>query len=287
MKCLIAYFSATGNTKRCVDEYVSHFKENNIDYYLHNIEDDFNFNYDFDTLIIAYPIHGFNCPINMINFVKKLKKEKIKKRLIILKTSGEPLRINNISSYSLRRILKRKNYYLTNEYHYVMPYDIIFRHTKLMAYNMNETMIKLINLDFKDIINNKKVLLKYMPFGHIIQLIMLIEHPGARINGFFMKANNKCVLCQKCIKECPTNNISIKNGKLKFHFNCLMCTRCAFNCPKDAIKFGLFNKWKVNGKYDFKKPEEIEIDKHNRYCKKAYIKYFKNAEKRINNDITK
>ena len=37
--------------------------KNNIDYYLHNIEDGkIDSNIEFDTLIIAYPIHGFNAP---------------------------------------------------------------------------------------------------------------------------------------------------------------------------------------------------------------------------------
>ena len=282
MKPLIAYFSATGNTKKCVDEYINLFKENNVEYILHNIEDGvIDSNLEFDTLIIAYPIHGFNAPENVNKFAKSLKKEKNTKRLIILKTSGEPLRINNVSSYSLRRILKRRNYYLTNEYHYLMPYDIIFRHTDLMAYNMYETMKGLIKLDYKDIVNNKKVLLKYMPFGHLIQLIMLIEHPGAKINGWFMRTNKNCVNCGKCVKICPVNNITIKDGKVKFHSHCLMCTRCAFLCPKDAIVFGLFNSWKVNGEYNFKMPENEEVNKHKRYCKKAYIKYFEEAKRRI------
>ena len=283
MRVVICYFSATGNTKKCVDLYKESFINNNCEVLLHNIEDEFNFDLDsFDLLVIAYPIHGFNAPENVLKFAKKIKKQKEKKRLVILKTSGEPLRINNISSYSLRRILKRRNYYLTNEYHYIMPYDIIFRHTDLMAYNMYETMKKLIPLDCMDIINNKKVLLPYMPFGHILQLIMLIEHPGAHFNGLFMRTNKNCVSCGKCEKMCPVNNISMNDGKVKFHNHCLMCTRCSFYCPKDAIVFGLFNSWKVNGEYSFKEPEKEEINKHKRYCKKAYKKYFMRAEERIN-----
>lgn len=284
MKVLICYFSATGNTLKCAKLYQSSFISNGYECILHNIDDGCYPNSldDIDILGIAYPIHGFNAPENVLKFAKSLPKEKNKKRLIILKTSGEPLRINNISSYSLRRILRRRNYFLTNEYHYVMPYDIIFRHTDLMAYNMYETMKSIIPLDAKDIIQNKKVLLKYMPFGHILQLIMLIEHPGAKINGLFMKTTKDCVSCGKCVKICPVKNITIKNGKVKFHNHCLMCTRCAFLCPKDAIKFGLFNAWRVNGEYNFKKPEKEEVNKHKRYCKKAYTKYFKNAEERIN-----
>lgn len=285
MKCLIAYFSATGNTKKCAELYYKYLTDKLIDCKLYNIEDrNLDKDYEYDTLFICYPIHGFNAPLIVNQFAKSLERRKEKTRLIILKTSGEPLRINNISSYSLRRILKRRNYYLTNEYHYVMPYDIIFRHTDLMAYNMYEVMKKLIPLDCEDILNNKVVKLKYMPFGHILQLIMLIEHPGAKINGWFMKTNKNCVSCGKCERICPVKNITIKDGKVKFHSHCMMCTRCVFECPKDAIKLGLFNSWKVNGEYHFNKPDYPEVNKHKRYCKRAYKKYFENAEMRINHD---
>ena len=65
-----------------------------------------------------------------------------------------------------------------------------------------------------------------------------------------------------------------------------MCTRCSFNCPKNAIVFGLFNAWKVNGKYSFKKPLIEEENKHKRYCKKSYDRYFNEARIRIENQKT-
>lgn len=283
MKAILCYFSATGNTKKCVEEYKKNLESLNVEVSIYNIDDGFiSDTKEYDLVFFAYPIHGFNAPENVLKFAKHLKKEEKKKRLIILKTSGEHLRINNISSYSLLRILKRRNYYLTNEYHYLMPYDIIFRHTNLMAYNMYETMKGLIPLDLKDILNNKQVKLKYMPFGHIIQLIMLIEHPGAKINGWFMHTNKNCVSCGMCEKICPVKNIKIDDkGKVHFKNHCLMCTRCAFLCPKNAIVFGLFNSWKVNGKYSFIKPDHEEINKHKRYCKRSYERYFNEANKRI------
>ena len=287
MKALFCYFSATGNTKKCVDLYVSGLKEYNIESYIHNI-DDGNLTVDinlYDLVFFAYPIHGFNAPENVLKFAKTLNKCD-RKKLIILKTSGEHLRINNISSYSLIKILKKRNYYLTNEYHYLMPYNIIFRHTDLMAYNMYETLKGLVPLDIKDILDNKEVKLKYMPFGHIIQKIMLIEHPGAKINGWFMHTNKDCISCGLCENICPVDNIFIKDGKVKFKKHCIMCTRCSFNCPKNAIVFGLFNAWKVNGKYSFKKPLIEEENKHKRYCKKSYERYFNEARIRIENQKT-
>ncbi len=84
-----------------------------------------------------------------------------------------------------------------------------------------------------------------------------------------------------CVKSCPTNNIEFVNGKFKFHNHCLCCTRCSFNCPTNAFSIGLLTGWKVNGKYKFKNPELEEVDKHSRYCKKSYIRYYKEAEERL------
>ena len=63
--------------------------------------------------------------------------------------------------------------------------------------------------------------------------------------------------------------------------DCIGCQACADLCPKNAIVFGLFNSWKVNGKYSFIKPDHEEINKHKRYCKRSYERYFNEANKRI------
>ena len=76
-------------------------------------------------------------------------------------------------------------------------------------------------------------------------------------------------------------NITLENGEFHFGKKCLMCMRCSFNCPKNAIKIGWFNGWKVNGPYNFNKPEKEEIDKHKRYCKNSYKKYFRENEEKI------
>lgn len=60
-----------------------------------------------------------------------------------------------------------------------------------------------------------------------------------------------------------------------------MCMRCAFHCPKNAIKIGLFNKWKVNGAYSFLPPAAEEEERHKRYCKNSYEKYFEDARRRV------
>ena len=283
MKILICYFSGTGNTQKVLDCYADAFTNFYGDEVtLTRMEDKFEYDLnDFDLVGVGYPVHAFNAPSIALNFCKKLRKLPSKKPAFIVSTSGEPLTLNNISSIKLTSILRRKNLIVNNEYHYCMPYNIIFRHGDEMAYRMWTTAQLLAPLDVKEIKQGVKSRLKRVFMGGFIAWIMRCEHWGGRLNGKQYKVSEQCVSCNKCVKICPTNNITIKDGKMKFGGNCLMCMRCAHLCPTDAIKIGWFNKWKVNGAYSFKKPKSPDTKHYNKMLTKAYKKYFEQADKRI------
>ena len=283
MNVLICCFSGTGNTQKVVDAYVQAFSEQGNHADVHKIEAA-EFTFDllaYDALGIAYPVHAFNAPSIVVDFVKKLPVSPQKKPLFIVKTSGEPLSINNVSSLLIRKILKRKHYILQNEYHYVMPYNMIFRHSDAMAYKMWHTASRLVPIDCAEIAAGKQVRLKRIFMGGFLAWIFRIEHWGGRFNGKKYKVRDTCLHCNKCVRDCPTHNITVKDGKFTFGNKCLMCTRCSFLCPADAIKIGWFEKWKVNGAYNFDNPDDTYQKSHQNYCRKSYAKYFARSEKKI------
>ena len=51
-----------------------------------------------------------------------------------------------------------------------------------------------------------------------------------------MSVTEKCNGCGLCQKLCPTNNITMKDGKAVRGRNCIACTACANWCPPYAIK---------------------------------------------------
>ncbi|MCM1194370.1 MAG: EFR1 family ferrodoxin [Corallococcus sp.] len=283
MKILICYFSGTGNTKKVIDCFSECFtKEYNDEVTLVRMEDEFNLDVnEFDLVGIGYPVHAFNAPSIVLNFCKKLPKLKNGKKAFIVNTSGEPLKLNNISSIKTVQILKKRNIEVTNEYHYCMPYNIIFRHGDEMAYRMWRVVQLVAPLDARQLRSGEGSKLKPVFMGGFIAWIMRCEHWGGRLNGKQYKVNENCVNCNKCINICPTRNITIKNGKIRFGNNCLMCMRCAHLCSKDAIKIGWFNKWKVNGAYSFKKPKSPDTKSYNRMLTRAYKKYFDENNMRI------
>lgn len=290
MKIALFYFSGTGNTKLVSKKWQDVAKTNSIEFDIFPIEkieeQDFNF-VGYDKIGIAYPIHGFNAPKIILDFAKKIKKQESEIPLFIIMVSGEYMVINNSSDLKLLSIIKKKNFKVESEYHYIMPYNMIFRHTEERAYKMYVTMNALVELDVKEYLcEGKPHALKKHWFARPIIWLIRIEQVFAPINGKHFKVKaDKCVKCMKCVNSCPTNNIEFKDGKFTFKNKCILCTRCSFNCPTDAFKIGLLNNWRVNGPYKFKEnAAPNEIDKHPRYCKKSYIKYYKEAEERLKNN---
>lgn len=283
MKILICYFSGTGNTQKVVDCYANIFaSQYGDDVTIARMEDKFEYNLDdFDILGFGYPVHAFNAPSIALRFAKKLPKLKNKKTAFIVNTSGEPLKLNNISSIKLTAILKRRNIIVNNEYHYCMPYNMIFRHGDEMAYRMWTTAQLLAPLDIKEIKDGTRSRLQKVFMGGFVAWVMRCEHWGGRLNGKQYKVSDHCVSCNKCVRICPTNNITVKDGKIKFGGKCIMCMRCAHLCPTDAIKIGWFNSWKVNGAYSFKKPKAPDTKRYNKMLTNAYKKYFEITDKRI------
>lgn len=293
MKIALFYFSGTGNTAKVMEKYQDCFEQYGHTVNTTLIENSFDEKgklkaevvdmvKNADIIGLGYPVHAFNAPSIVLKFAKRLPKVSITKRTFVVNTSGEPLKLNNISSLKIQHILKRRKLLVTNEYHYCMPYNIIFRHNDTMAYKMWSTTQRLIPIDAYEILRGIPHRLDKVFLGNTIAWVMRCEHWGGRLNGRQYEVNDKCVQCMKCINECPTHNITVEDGKLKFGNKCLMCMRCAHLCPKDAIKIGWFNKWKVNGAYTFDKPNQEENQRYKKMLAKSYAKYFANCETRLN-----
>ena len=286
MKFLGIYFTGIGNTKIVFDTAKKELEKRG-----HSLEvvdvlkDEVKNVEDFDGLFVFYPIYGFNCPKPIIQYVKKIKKCSKPVKCFIMKQSGEHLFWNNASSLYLTSLLKRRNIKVVFETHYLMPYSFIFRHTDYMAYRMRKTMEGLLPLDLELILKGEKeVHMKRFFFDRPFAFILRIQWWGGRFNGLFYKVQKKkCIKCMKCVKDCPAHNIKYVEAKDKFKFGyqCLMCQRCIMYCPKQAIKVGMFNAWRVDEPYSFKEQLEFQKERHPKYCKKNYERYFKESETRI------
>lgn len=67
----------------------------------------------------------------------------------------------------------------------------------------------------------------------------------------FVVDADRCTHCGACVKNCPMQNITLKEGKLpKWNGTCAMCLACIHRCPTRAIDYAHATQKK--GRYFFK-----------------------------------
>ena len=262
-------FSGTGNTLKCAKALETALIERGVSVGFHEIADGSETAEERD-LVICYPVYGFNLPRILKTFCRNLKGGG---NVWFLKTSGESLRLNDNSSAEPIRILRKNRYCIKGEFHYIMPYNMVFRHTDELASRMWETAQKRIPDAAERIANGEEAPIAAPLSAKIVSALCRIEHWFYPKNGRLFRVDpKKCVRCKKCVKNCPTKNITFENDRFRFGKNCVGCVRCSFNCPTDAIHIGLIDFMRVNGPYDFTRdPKSAALG---RYCRKSYERYF-------------
>jgi NAD-dependent dihydropyrimidine dehydrogenase PreA subunit len=262
-------FSGTGNTLKCAKALFAALIERGVSVGFHEIADGTERAEERD-LVICYPVYGFNMPRILKTFCRNLKRGG---NIWFLKTSGEPLHLNDNSSAELIRILRKNGYAIKGEFHFIMPYNMVFRHTDELASRMWETAKERIPDAAKKIANGEEAPIAAPLSAKIVSGLCRVEHWFYPRNGRLFRIDpKKCVRCQKCVKNCPTKNITFENGRFRFGKSCIGCVRYSFNCPTGAIHIGLIDFMRVNGPYDFTRDPKSAV--LGRCCRKSYERYF-------------
>ena len=266
----IYVFSGTGNTLRCTQALKDALDSLGAVSRLHRVEDGSEEAVETD-LILCYPVHGFNAPNCMLRFCRGLKPRS--GSVWFLKTSGEPLRLNDNSSSEMAGILRKKGCSVKGEFRYVMPYNMVFRHSDEMASLMWKTAQERIPDAARQIAAGKESAVRPLLSAKVMSGLCRIEHWFYPKNGRLYRIDrSRCLRCMNCVKTCPTGNIRYAEGSFSFGGDCIGCARCSFQCPAGAIHIGILDFMRVNGPYDFTRDPGKAVP--GRYCKKAYERYF-------------
>ena len=251
-QAIFIYWTGTGHTKRLVHETAKRFAEEGLwsstffEVKSGSVPPSLR---PYDLVIFSYPIYAFNLPGYFAKFLKKLNLEEGGSYLI-LKQSGEPISLNNASSYPLIAKIKRSGRPFLGEYHFLYPYNIHFRYPDDFVKEILNYDGFLLDILVDNLAKGANRRFPYNPLFHFLSFLFRIQRLGSLINSRFYRVDpHKCIKCLKCINECPMGNITLKDGKIVFGRRCEMCMRCSFLCPTGAIDIGLLQGWKVNGSY--------------------------------------
>ncbi len=255
-KAVIYVFSGTGNTRCAADMVAGALSGYEITATVWEARVPFSTApdpNDFDMALFGYPVHAFNTPRFFLRFVKTLPCV-ANKPAYIFKTSGEPFRMNNVSSRALVRILRRKGFVPMMEEHLLMPYNIVFRYNDALAKQMYLHTKDMAAVVADRIAAGTARKLRFNPFTVLLSYLFRLQWFGAFVNGPLIHVKKTlCTGCGLCAKMCPAQNGLMRGGYPRFGRRCTMCMGCALLCPKDAVRPGFLTAWRVNGLYPYKK----------------------------------
>ncbi len=247
----LIYYSPTGNTKHLAQilQSLLLIEDNNV------FELEKTNPYEMpqsDSLILMYPIHGFNAPRTINRFLKKLP-EGLYKRVHLLAVGCNDLWMNKAVSNSIKKILRKKKYQVIVDEIVVMPITIVVSMKEEVQSDILLNAEKHIRKIATQITNNTRSIRKIPLASKVIHIIGKIESPAARLFGLELHAKKGCTSCGICWNQCPEGNIKeSKKGTPKFGLKCSMCMKCIYECPVAVITPYISKFIPIKGGYELK-----------------------------------
>ena len=251
MELIIYYFTGTGNSQNVSSWVSSVAEERGIKCSQINIAYTDRINIPSpskDALVVFIsPIHGFNYPPVMLNFIARFPKGK--NRVVLMNTRAG-MRIGKfvtpgltgIAFYLSSLFLWLKGYRVNGMVPVDLPSNWISLHPGL-----NEKTVRYLHEKNKERVTKhaEKFLSGQKDFRALREIVQDIAITPISagyyfIGRFFLAktfyASSDCNNCDICIKNCPVKAIVKRDSRPYWTFRCESCMRCMSNCPKRSIE---------------------------------------------------
>lgn len=239
MKRLGLYFSGTGNSKFCLQQFIG---ELNGEYTMCSIEQENakELILEADEVILSYPIYYSNLPFILLDFIHQNKDVWKNKKVFIIATMGL---FSGDGSGCSARLIKHYGGKILGGLHVKMPDCII--DVKILKKSKKKEQ----NLISSAISKTKKSAKLYQlgkptqtGLGLPPRLLGLFgqrlwfKHMTSSYKDFPNIDKKTCINCNSCVKVCPMQNLSIGPDKEIIHAKaCTLCYRCVHTCPTKSI----------------------------------------------------
>ncbi|MCK5598412.1 EFR1 family ferrodoxin [bacterium] len=250
----IFYFTGTGNTAILAGLFQKQFEKANIAAELFPTEEILNSgklpSLSNCYILLGFPVHAFNAPPNVFDFVHRLPPG-MGKKIILFKNAGDPMK--NGAFTWVKKVLRKKGYIISYEASFVMPSNTFLKYPPGLSYDLYLTAKLRIASMVKEIIDGKCAHVKSSFVIDILaKLFITFKGKGTKYFGRKIElSKSKCLKCGQCAASCPVNNI-IQNmdGYPVWGTKCALCMRCMYICKQDAIRPGYLKFFRIASGYN-------------------------------------
>jgi ferredoxin len=250
-KLVVYYFSGTGNSENVARWMADVANEKGMEVSLINIVQTARRAIEApepDALVaFVSPIHGFNYPPVMLNFLLHFLKGRNK--VLLMNTRAGMLigkwnvpGLTGIAFYFSALILKLKGYSIRSMFPVDLPSNWISVHPGL-----NERTVKYLHEKNHQKVDRfaRKVLTGGSDFRGVYEIVQDTLVAPISLGYYFIGrflfsktyyASARCDKCDLCINSCPVKAIKKVDNRPFWTFNCESCMHCMSFCPKKAIE---------------------------------------------------
>lgn len=221
----IFYFSATGNSL-----YIAQRLQSALGGSIRYIPSYVGNGEEYDRIIIVSPIYSFGLPVHVYDFIPKLIGEQ--PVWIVLNYGGMA---GGADAFTYR-YAKEQGMNIQGVFTVKMPenYTLTFSAPSFYTNATLKAAPKAIDTVAQKIKNGEP----YVPRKkRTKEDIYLKNRPTWHLIANDFSVSSDCIQCGKCVQLCPTQNISLENGKISFADRCVICLGCYHRCPKKAIRY--------------------------------------------------
>jgi flavodoxin/Pyruvate/2-oxoacid:ferredoxin oxidoreductase delta subunit len=242
-KVLLAYFSQSGTTRKIAEQIAQGFRIAEWETVYYNINNGPMTNIDeYDIIGIGTPTYYFRPPFHVSDFINKLPDLNGKSSFVFILHGTKQGDSGNIIRKRLKKLYAQDlGYFHCGGTDYYLGYvkkGYLFSPNLPGEYELSSAR------EFGKTLSRRydSGIIQLENYDRPAAPMYKIER--ALTNRIFTKyfysklfhADKNCTNCNICVKNCPTENISIVNKrKPVWHSNCLLCGYCAMNCPEEAV----------------------------------------------------
>lgn len=263
MRVGVVYFSGTGNTWHIAQRYTKTILECGKQAELLRLEeivrkDDYASLEGYDLLGIGYPIHAWNAPRLVAEFIKRLPRSKGQPVFLFI-TAGSMV---GAAFDWARELLTARGYAVLHEARYYTGNDLFLAACAGRAVNGElGQRFAWLDMDIREAVAELLAGTERHIYSHSV-LDLALSHLAWR---FYLlgcgqahrsfRVADTCNRCGLCVQLCPTGNIRLTDAKPVFERRCTLCLRCLNVCPRQAIQLA----WLTKGQERYLAPGYKEI----------------------------
>lgn len=249
---MVLFFSGTGNSEYVAKRIASLLGDDVLNLFSRIRNKDYSEIHSEKPFVVVCPTYAWQIPHILRDYLKNTELTG-SKQIYFAMTCGDS--IGDAGSYLEKLCREKKMNYMGCE-KIVMPENYIAMFNAPNENEAKEIILKAspaIDTVVSYVRNGKKIESSTAFYDRFMSSVVNSAFYAICIKDKKFKALDKCTGCGVCEKNCPTKNISLKNGKPKWNKKCIHCMACICKCPQEAIEYGK----KSVGKPRYKCPENL------------------------------